>query len=131
MSNIQTCRHCGATFKASPHGKHRSLPRAQDSREQAQRSEGKDIRGDALRTLRPCPYDAAVRPLRILTMQSDREGNAMGAEVRRLAAASGNRDNDYFRAQCSCGWKGSPHSNRTVEGRRLAERDARNHRCVS
>ena len=53
------------------------------------------------------------------------------ARVVRLSAPSGNRDNDYFQARCACGWKGSPHSNRLAEGRRLAERDARNHRCVS
>ena len=53
------------------------------------------------------------------------------AAVERLRAPSGNTDHDHFRAGCSqCGWKGSPHSNRTVEGRRLAERDASQHRCA-
>lgn len=51
------------------------------------------------------------------------------ARVVRIAAKSGNRDNDYFRAVCPCGWKGSPHSNRTAEGRRLADRDVAQHRC--
>lgn len=40
-------------------------------------------------------------------------------------------DNDYFQATCGCGWKGPLNSNRTIEGRKLAERDARNHRCLS
>lgn len=48
----------------------------------------------------------------------------------RISAPSGNRDNDYWQAQCSsCSWKGSSHSNRTVEGKSLAERDAEQHKC--
>ena len=55
----------------------------------------------------------------------------MSATVVRYKAPSGNRDNDYFYAECPCGWTGAYHSNRTVEGRRLAERDARLHvRCL-
>jgi hypothetical protein len=54
----------------------------------------------------------------------------MTATVTRLPAPSGNRDNDHFRPECpACGWKGALHSNRTVEGRSLAERDAREHKC--
>lgn len=54
----------------------------------------------------------------------------MNATVKRLRSASGNRDHDYFQPQCStCNWKGAPYSNRTVEGRTLAERDAEQHRC--
>ena len=49
------------------------------------------------------------------------------ATVDRLRAPSGNRDADYFRPRCSCGWQGAPYSNRTVEGRFLAERDAADH----
>jgi hypothetical protein len=50
------------------------------------------------------------------------------AEARRLHAPSGNRDNDYWQAECSCGWTSSAvHSNRTVEGRALADRDAADH----
>lgn len=57
--------------------------------------------------------------------------SGLGVKVRRLAAPSGNRDNDYFRAECgSCGWVArGMHSNRTVEGRRLADRDAAGHLC--
>lgn len=52
------------------------------------------------------------------------------AKVERYNAPSGNRDADMFRAACSCGWKSLGwHSNRTVEGKRLALRDAKQHRC--
>lgn len=54
----------------------------------------------------------------------------MTATVKRYSAPSGNRDADYFYAECTpCQWKGGMHSNRTVEGRTLAERDAAQHRC--
>lgn len=53
----------------------------------------------------------------------------MTTTVTRLRAPSGNRDNDYFQPTCTCGWKGATHSNRTIEGRRLAHRDAEAHRC--
>lgn len=49
------------------------------------------------------------------------------ATVKRHKAPSGNRDNDYFQAVCSCEWSGGMHSNRTVEGRSLAERDRDDH----
>lgn len=53
------------------------------------------------------------------------------ATVDRYRTPSGNRDEDRFRAICAaCGWKSLAwYSNRTVEGRRLAERDAKEHRC--
>ena len=51
------------------------------------------------------------------------------AVVVRLRAPSGNRDADYFQLQCSCGWVGAAYSNRTAEGRALAERHADEHRC--
>ena len=54
----------------------------------------------------------------------------MSARIERVRARSGNPDADYFRAICPCGWKGAVHSNRTIEGRRLAERDARGHLCM-
>lgn len=51
--------------------------------------------------------------------------------VKRHRAPSGNRDADYFQAVCTCGWPGGGvHSNRTVEGRRLAERDAADHQAA-
>lgn len=55
----------------------------------------------------------------------------MTASVDRYRTPSGNRDEDRFRATCSaCGWTSLAwHSNRTIEGRRLAERDAKEHRC--
>jgi len=54
----------------------------------------------------------------------------MTASVERYSAPSGNRDADMFRATCACGWKSLAwHSNRTIEGRALAERDATEHRC--
>lgn len=55
------------------------------------------------------------------------------ATVKRLRAPSGDRDHDRFQAVCgSCGWQcNALHSNRTVEGRTLAERDAREHYCPS
>lgn len=54
----------------------------------------------------------------------------MTATIERYSAPSGNRDADMFRAVCTCGWKSLAwHSNRTVEGKRLAERDANQHRC--
>ena len=54
------------------------------------------------------------------------------ARVVRLSAPSGNRDADHFRPTCPhCGWSGVHYSNRTIEGRRLAERDAERHRCPS
>ena len=50
--------------------------------------------------------------------------------VKRIAAPSGNRDNDYLRPECfTCGWRGALYSNRTVEGRTLADRHASVHRC--
>jgi hypothetical protein len=64
---------------------------------------------------------------------SERKGSTMQtltATVKRHRRG-GMGDNDYFQALCSCGWKGAPNSNRTIEGRKLAERDARNHRCAS
>lgn len=53
----------------------------------------------------------------------------MTAAVKRVSAPSGNRDSDRFQAVCSeCGWASNAlHSNRTVEGRTLAERDAKDH----
>jgi hypothetical protein len=52
------------------------------------------------------------------------------ATVKRLPAPSGNRDSDYFQPVCACGWQGALHSNRTVEGRTIAQRAASEHRCV-
>ena len=53
------------------------------------------------------------------------------ARVVRLSAPSGNRDNDYFQPQCdTCNWHGASYSNRTIEGRELADRDARQHTCL-
>lgn len=50
--------------------------------------------------------------------------------VERWHAPSGNRDHDRWFAVCLiCGWSGVMHSNRTIEGRRLAERDAAQHTC--
>lgn len=49
------------------------------------------------------------------------------ATVKRHPAPSGNRYADYFRPECPCGWRGAFHSNRTIEGRKLAERDAADH----
>lgn len=54
----------------------------------------------------------------------------MIATVKRIAAKSGNRDNDYFQAVCVCGWSGAFYSNRTVEGRSLAAKHASQHRCA-
>jgi len=55
----------------------------------------------------------------------------MTATVERYRTPSGNRGEDRFRAvHAACGWRSLAwHSNRTVEGRRLAERDATQHRC--
>lgn len=54
------------------------------------------------------------------------------SNVKRHAAPSGNRDNDWFQAECSCDWKSQAlHSNRTIEGYELAERDARDHTSAS
>lgn len=52
----------------------------------------------------------------------------MPALVVRLWAPSGNRDNDYFQPLCGeCNWRGATYSNRTIEGRQLAERDTFDH----
>ena len=52
------------------------------------------------------------------------------ARVVRLLAPSGNSDYDYFCPRCdACNWHGASYSNRTIEGRQLAERDARRHTC--
>lgn len=53
------------------------------------------------------------------------------ATIKRYRAPSGNRDEDRFRAvHAACGWRSLAwHSNRTVEGRRIAEREAQQHRC--
>lgn len=51
--------------------------------------------------------------------------------VKRHPAPSGNRDSDYFQAVCGgCGWSGGMHSNRTIEGRGLADRDDAGHVCL-
>jgi len=50
-------------------------------------------------------------------------------EAVRIPAPSGNRDSDHWQAQCPFGWKGALHSNRTIEGRRLAAREAQEHIC--
>ncbi len=51
-----------------------------------------------------------------------------GATVIRLHAPSGNRDADYWQAQCSaCAWLSASYPNRTVEGRKLADRAAAEH----
>lgn len=56
--------------------------------------------------------------------------NATATAVR-IKAPSGNRDNDHWQAACgACPWKGALYSNRTVEGRTLADRDATGHRCA-
>lgn len=51
------------------------------------------------------------------------------ASIERYHAPSGNRDNDKFRGTCAvCPWTGTVwHSNRTVEGRQMAQRDAEDH----
>ena len=52
--------------------------------------------------------------------------------VVRYFAPSGNTDADYFSPRCDvCGWSGAFHSNRTIEGRRIAERQATDHRCLA
>lgn len=52
----------------------------------------------------------------------------MSAQVVRQVAPSGNRDGDYFYAVCEAHeWAGAFYSNRTVEGRTLADRDAAAH----
>lgn len=55
----------------------------------------------------------------------------LATNVDRYRAPSGNRDEDRFRATCpDCGWKSLAwHSNRTIEGRKVAEREAAQHRC--
>lgn len=62
----------------------------------------------------------------------EEEEEAQAATVERYRSPSSNRDDDRFRAVCnSCDWKSLGwHSNRTIEGRRLAERDAAQHRCA-
>lgn len=54
------------------------------------------------------------------------------AAVRRYRAPSGNPDADYFYAAChTCDdWKGAMYPNRTIEGRRLAARDAADHNAA-
>lgn len=49
----------------------------------------------------------------------------------RIPAKSGNRDNDYWQAKCGdCGWVDPAlYSNRTIEGRELAQRNAAEHTC--
>lgn len=51
------------------------------------------------------------------------------ARADRIRSASGDRDYDYWQATCdACPWQAlAMHSNRTIEGRRLAERDANEH----
>lgn len=58
-----------------------------------------------------------------------KEAGMTDTSVVRVRAKSGNPDNDRFRAVCKCGWGGAFYSNRTVEGRHLAKRDADQHRC--
>ena len=54
----------------------------------------------------------------------------MTTTVNRISAPSGNRDNDYWQAACSaCPWQSALYSNRTIEGRTLAERDRTEHVC--
>lgn len=53
----------------------------------------------------------------------------MPATVKRHKAPSGNPDADRFQALCAehPGWITAAHSNRTVEGKSLAERDRVEH----
>jgi hypothetical protein len=53
------------------------------------------------------------------------------ATVTRIRSKSGNPDADYWQAVCTCGWASAMSPNRTIEGRRLATRDAGQHRCHS
>lgn len=57
--------------------------------------------------------------------------NTESPKVIRHRAPSGNRDADRFQAACGgCGWKSNAfNSNSTVEGRRITEREANEHRC--
>jgi len=62
-------------------------------------------------------------------LRPDEEPTAI-ARVKRHRAPSGNRDADYFQPVCdACGWEDANYSNRTVEGRSLAEKRAAEHRC--
>lgn len=56
----------------------------------------------------------------------------MPATVRRIFAPSGNRDADYFQAVCPehPSWISGTHSNRSVEGRSLADRDRDDHNAA-
>jgi hypothetical protein len=51
------------------------------------------------------------------------------ATIKRHRAPSGDRDSDRFQAVCAgCDWASLAfHSNRTVEGHRLAQRDVDDH----
>lgn len=63
----------------------------------------------------------------MITTEND---TAQTATVERYHAPSGNRDADYFKAVCLvCNWQGVLYSNRTVEGRACARRDAAQHKC--
>lgn len=66
------------------------------------------------------------------TDSGTRPASALSGQARlvRISAPSGDRDADRWQGQCPCGWKGAAHSNRTVEGRSLGERDVREHVCA-
>lgn len=50
------------------------------------------------------------------------------AHVERYRSPSGNPDHDYWLPRCpKCPWTGAYYSNRTIEGRSLAQRDAEDH----
>lgn len=73
--------------------------------------------------------DTGGRCIRLDAVCTPAYAESMNATVKRHRAPSDNRDADYFQAVCSeCGWKDpAMYSNRTVEGRTLAERNAKEH----
>lgn len=77
------------------------------------------------------PVEVDVEPVEVHAEPVEVHAEPVSAAtVERQFAPSGNRDADYFQPKCAkCGWEGAPYSNRTIEGRQLAERDADAHRC--
>jgi hypothetical protein len=74
------------------------------------------------------PVSVSTQSLSDFRSERDPEPEQHRAAATRIPSRSGNRDADYWQATCSCGWRSSGmHPNRTVEGHRLAERDANDH----
>ena len=60
------------------------------------------------------------------TVTTDRPNHII--QLKKYLPPSGNTDNAMWYGKCTCGWQSVMHSNRTAEGRMLADRDITYHK---